>query len=115
MSFNVALTGLNAATQDLAVVSNNLANSATVGFKSSRAEFGDIYAATATGLYISRDQANTWSTATSSQLPSMFCVAADPWLQRQAEALDQPDHLQQFGAGRGVPHPLDAGPSQGHC
>jgi flagellar hook protein FlgE len=50
MSFNVALTGLNAATQDLAVVSNNLANSATVGFKSSRAEFGDIYAATATGV-----------------------------------------------------------------
>ncbi len=37
-----------------------------------------IYAATATGLYISRDQANSWSTATSSQLPSMYCVAADP-------------------------------------
>jgi flagellar hook protein FlgE len=50
MSFNVALTGLNAATQDLAVVSNNLANAATVGFKSSRAEFGDIYAATQTGV-----------------------------------------------------------------
>ena len=50
MSFNVALTGLNAATQDLAVVSNNLANSATVGFKSSRAEFGDIYASTQTGV-----------------------------------------------------------------
>jgi flagellar hook protein FlgE len=50
MSFNVALTGLNAATQDLAVVSNNLANSATVGFKGSRAEFGDIYAATQTGV-----------------------------------------------------------------
>jgi flagellar hook protein FlgE len=50
MSFNVALTGLNAATQDLAVTSNNLANSATVGFKGSRAEFGDIYAATATGV-----------------------------------------------------------------
>jgi flagellar hook protein FlgE len=50
MSFNVALTGLNAATQDLAVVSNNLANAATVGFKDSRAEFGDIYAATQTGV-----------------------------------------------------------------
>jgi flagellar hook protein FlgE len=50
MSFNVALTGLNAATQDLAVTSNNLANAATVGFKSSRAEFGDIYAATQTGV-----------------------------------------------------------------
>jgi len=49
MSFNIALTGLNAATQDLAVTSNNLANANTVGFKSSRAEFGDIYAATQTG------------------------------------------------------------------
>ena len=50
MSFNIALTGLNAATQDLAVTSNNLANADTIGFKSSRAEFGDIYAATATGV-----------------------------------------------------------------
>src|SRR5215475_1732663 len=49
MSFNIALTGLNAATQDLAVTSNNLANANTVGFKTSRAEFGDIYAATQTG------------------------------------------------------------------
>ena len=50
MSFNIALTGLNAATQDLSVTSNNLANADTIGFKSSRAEFGDIYAATATGV-----------------------------------------------------------------
>jgi flagellar hook protein FlgE len=50
MSFNIALTGLNAATQDLAVTSNNLANVATTGFKSSRAEFADIYASTQTGV-----------------------------------------------------------------
>ncbi len=50
MSFNIALTGLNAATQDLSVTSNNLANATTVGFKSSRAEFGDIFASTQTGV-----------------------------------------------------------------
>ena len=36
MSFNIALTGLNAANEDLSVTSNNLANVATVGFKGSQ-------------------------------------------------------------------------------
>ena len=50
MSFNVALTGLNAANQDLSVTANNLANVGTVGFKGSRAEFADLYSATQTGV-----------------------------------------------------------------
>lgn len=50
MSFNIALTGLNAATQDLSVTSNNLANAETIGFKESRAEFGDIFASSQTGV-----------------------------------------------------------------
>ena len=50
MSFNVALTGLNAANQDLSVTANNLANVGTVGFKGSRAEFGDLFSATQTGV-----------------------------------------------------------------
>lgn len=50
MSFNIALTGLNAANQDLSVTANNLANVATVGFKRSRAEFADLYAATQQGV-----------------------------------------------------------------
>ena len=50
MSFNIALTGLNAANQDLSVTSNNLANVATMGFKGSRTEFGDLFASTAYGV-----------------------------------------------------------------
>ena len=50
MSFNIALTGLNAANQDLSVTANNLANVATTGFKQSRTEFGDLFAATQSGV-----------------------------------------------------------------
>ncbi len=45
MSFNIALSGLNAAQKDLDVTSNNIANVNTAGFKESRAEFVDVYAA----------------------------------------------------------------------
>jgi len=50
MSFNIALTGLNAANQDLSVTANNLANVSTTGFKASRAEFGDLFASTQSGV-----------------------------------------------------------------
>ncbi|MCP4983752.1 MAG: flagellar hook protein FlgE [Gammaproteobacteria bacterium] len=43
MSFNTALSGLQAATVDLSVTSNNIANVSTTGFKNSRAEFGDLF------------------------------------------------------------------------
>ena len=42
MSFYTSLTGLNAATTELAVTSNNIANAGTSGFKRSNADFGDI-------------------------------------------------------------------------
>jgi flagellar hook protein FlgE len=44
MSFNIALSGLNAAQKDLDVTSNNIANVNTTGFKESRTEFVDVYA-----------------------------------------------------------------------
>lgn len=44
MSFNTALSGLNAAQTDLNVTSNNIANVNTTGFKESRAEFVDVFA-----------------------------------------------------------------------
>ena len=43
MSFYTSLTGLNSATAQLAVTSNNIANVGTSGFKRSRANFGDIF------------------------------------------------------------------------
>ena len=50
MSFNIALTGLNAANQDLSVTANNLANVSTAGFKGSRVEFADLFASTQSGV-----------------------------------------------------------------
>jgi len=49
MSFNISLSGLNAASSDLDVTSNNIANVSTTGFKGSRAEFADIFAASPLG------------------------------------------------------------------
>jgi flagellar hook protein FlgE len=46
MALNTALSGINAAQSDLNVISNNIANANTTGFKGSRAEFADIYAVT---------------------------------------------------------------------
>ena len=44
MAFNIGLSGIRAASTDLEVTGNNVANASTVGFKESRAEFGDVYA-----------------------------------------------------------------------
>ena len=49
-SFSIALSGLTAASTDLDVTANNIANSNTVGFKQSRAEFADVFAAGAVNL-----------------------------------------------------------------
>ncbi|MGR5347550.1 flagellar hook protein FlgE [Vibrio mediterranei] len=43
MSFNIALSGLNASNEEMGVISNNIANSGTTGFKGSRTEFGSVY------------------------------------------------------------------------
>ncbi|WP_415755849.1 flagellar hook protein FlgE [Pseudomonas leptonychotis] len=49
MGFNIGLSGLRAATSDLNVTGNNIANAGTAGFKQSRAEFADVYAASVQG------------------------------------------------------------------
>ena len=44
MSFQQGLSGLNVMSKNLDVIGNNIANASTVGAKSSRAEFADLYA-----------------------------------------------------------------------
>ncbi len=49
MAFRIAVSGIKAATADLDVTGNNIANANTTGFKASRAEFADLYAASNLG------------------------------------------------------------------
>ncbi|MDA3921275.1 MAG: flagellar hook protein FlgE [Salinisphaera sp.] len=50
MSFTQGVSGLKAASSGLDTIGNNIANSQTVGFKSGRTEFADLYAGAKTGL-----------------------------------------------------------------
>jgi len=49
MPFQSALSGIRAASSDLSVTGNNIANASTTGFKASRVEFGDVYATSVLG------------------------------------------------------------------
>ncbi|MBN8492272.1 MAG: flagellar hook protein FlgE [Burkholderiales bacterium] len=49
MSFQQGLSGLNASSKNLEVISNNIANANTFGAKTSRAEFSAVYAAALNG------------------------------------------------------------------
>ncbi len=48
MSFYTSLSGLKGAQTDMSVISNNIANAGSVGFKRSKAQFGDIFASSPT-------------------------------------------------------------------
>jgi len=65
MVFGTAISGIQAASKDMEVIGNNIANASTTGFKSSRAEFADVYStgsygggryATGSGVRLSRVQ-----------------------------------------------------------
>ena len=49
MAFDTSVSGILAASADLGIIGNNIANSSTAGFKASQAEFTDIYAASLLG------------------------------------------------------------------
>ncbi|MET0659604.1 MAG: flagellar hook protein FlgE [Steroidobacteraceae bacterium] len=50
MPFRLALSGLNAASADLNVTANNIANTATAGFKGSRTEFAELFSVSSQGV-----------------------------------------------------------------
>ncbi|MFP1867840.1 flagellar hook protein FlgE [Lonsdalea quercina] len=50
MGFSQAVSGLNAASSNLDVIGNNIANSETTGFKGATVSFADIFADSAVGL-----------------------------------------------------------------
>jgi len=49
-SFNIGVTGLTASGAGMGVIGDNIANSGTNGFKSSRAEFQDVLAVSLKGI-----------------------------------------------------------------
>lgn len=49
---NIANTGMRSAMSDMEIISNNISNANTVGFKSSRALFGDVYPASSAALQV---------------------------------------------------------------
>lgn len=49
MAFQQGLSGLNTSSKSIDVISNNIANASTVGFKSAQAHFADVFAASLTG------------------------------------------------------------------
>lgn len=49
-SFNIGVTGLNAAGSGMSVIGDNIANAATNGYKASRAGFQDVLARSLTGI-----------------------------------------------------------------
>lgn len=49
MGFQQGLSGLNGASRNLDVISNNIANSSTAGFKTSQVQFSDVYASSVYG------------------------------------------------------------------
>ncbi len=69
MGYNTGLSGLSAASNDLDVIGNNIANANTVGFKSGTAEFADMYASSVATAVANQVGIGTQMTAALTGLP----------------------------------------------
>lgn len=78
MSFGQGLSGLNAASQNLDAIGNNIANAGTVGFKSSTVQFADVYANSRVGLGVQVSRVNQrFSIGNISSSGNQFDMAID--------------------------------------
>ncbi|MGB6242159.1 MAG: flagellar hook protein FlgE [Castellaniella sp.] len=78
MGFGQGLSGLNAASQNLDVIGNNIANSGTVGFKAGSATFADVYASSRVGLGVQVASINQrFTTGIVSTTGNQFDMAID--------------------------------------
>ena len=78
MSFDIALSGIQAINEQLNTVSNNIANAATYGFKSGRANFSSVYAGSkANGVEIGSITQNIGQNGSSSTTGRALDAAID--------------------------------------
>jgi flagellar hook protein FlgE len=78
MGFGQGLSGLNAASQDLDIIGNNIANSGTAGFKSGSATFADIFANSNVGLGVQVASVNqNFSAGTVTNTGNQYDMAID--------------------------------------
>ncbi|MER1966518.1 flagellar hook-basal body complex protein [Castellaniella sp. GW247-6E4] len=78
MGFGQGLSGLNAAAQNLDVIGNNIANSATAGFKAGSASFADVFANSRVGLGVQLASVNQrFTTGTVTSTGNQFDMAID--------------------------------------
>ena len=67
MAFQHGLAGINAANNQLGAIGNNIANASTVGYKGSRAEFADMFAANFYGVAATQNGIGVSTTAIAQQ------------------------------------------------
>ncbi|MRI33930.1 flagellar biosynthesis protein FlgE [Endozoicomonas sp. OPT23] len=75
MSMNTSVSGLKAASESLSIISNNIANANTVGYKAMDVQFADVYSAASSGggvavsgIETNFSQGNTVSTTSATDL-----------------------------------------------
>lgn len=77
MSFALSLSGLNGASRAIDIIGNNIANSQTIGFKTSKARFADVYGASVPGTSDSAHQAGVSTAVINQQLTQGSIVQSD--------------------------------------